>query len=116
MPASANWWLDEGLADLDRAVALRPGYPWALWKRAEIRLQQHDYVRALADTDLAVTLQPDGAEILVCRARALIGVERFADARADLDRAVELIRSMSPDWASLAPLLDRIDAAQRDAR
>lgn len=108
--------LDEGLADLDRAVALRPGYPWALWKRAEIRLQQHDYVRALADTDLAVTLQPDGAEILVCRARALIGVERFADARADLDRAVELIRSMSPDWAGLAPLLDRIDAAQRDAR
>ncbi|WP_405908079.1 tetratricopeptide repeat protein [Streptomyces sp. NBC_00828] len=107
---------DEALADLDRAVDLLPEYVWALCHRAEIHLQQHHYERALADADRAEALQPDDAEILVCRARALIGLERYPEARADLDRAAELVRSTSSDGPGLAPLLDRIGAAQRDAR
>jgi len=50
--------LERARADADRAVALRPGFPEALYNRAIIRAGGHDFAGARADLEAALRAAP----------------------------------------------------------
>jgi tetratricopeptide (TPR) repeat protein len=83
------------LADLDRALDLRPEYPEALNNRGIVRHRLGDAAGALADFDRALGLRPRYAEALNNRAVTRMAIGDLAGALADFDRAI----GVRPDYA-----------------
>jgi len=101
-PTDPDHWLGRGLAqarqglwrdavnDLEKAVALAPGYADA-WSALADVYRWNDQAAAAADAygRLAV-LRPSDAQVQVLRTRALLAVNDVAGARAAAQRALEL--------------------------
>lgn len=90
--------LDEGRAQLDRAIALNPRDPRAYVRRGSLREHLGDLHGALADCNRALELDPRAPGAHFIRGVALARLGESALATADLDRAIEL----DPDGAALA--------------
>jgi len=101
-PADPDHWLGRGLArsrlgqwqgamdDLEKAVALAPGYADA-WSALADVYRWNDRAAAAADAYARLaTLRPDDAQVRVLQARALLAVGDVAGARVAVQRAREL--------------------------
>jgi tetratricopeptide (TPR) repeat protein len=78
----------EALASYDRALALRPGYPEALFNRAVSLQALARFEQALAGYDRALAVRPDHAEALSNRGVVLHKLGRIAEAIASYERAL----------------------------
>jgi len=83
-------------ADLDRALALAPGEPWALLARGWRRLEAGDAAGAEADLVKGLARAKGNKWGLVLRARARLNLGRLEESRADLEAALAL----DPDLGS----------------
>lgn len=75
------------LADLDRAVAMKPAEASFLFQRAQVRLARNEALLGRADLDTALEHRPDLAEARVARARLFVVGRDRARARQDLEAA-----------------------------
>jgi len=87
----------EAIADLDRAVELRPRFAAALTERGLARLESGDIDRALTDYDAALAIDPAYGVAHENKGLALLRKERWADAVLCLDTALRI----TPSKASL---------------
>ena len=81
--------LDEALASLDGAIALRPDFIEALLMRGIVLFDLGRFEEAVASYDRVLALQPD-AQAFHCRGTALYSLGRFDEAVASYDRALAL--------------------------
>ncbi|MGB2853503.1 MAG: tetratricopeptide repeat protein, partial [Dehalococcoidia bacterium] len=91
--ASAKYALlryDEALADLNRAIEIRPDYAQALNNRGITYGKLERYDEALADYSRALELRPDYAESLYNRGVTYGKINRYDKALADYNSALEL--------------------------
>lgn len=77
-------------ADLDSAIALRPGAPDAYRRRGLYRMATGDAKGGLADIDHAIALNPELMEARMSRGWALAGSGDWAGATADFTGAIEI--------------------------
>jgi lipoprotein NlpI len=77
-------------ADLDRAIALRPGSPDAYRRRGIYRMATGDTQGGLADFDHAIALNPELMEARMSRGWALADREDWPGATADFDDAIQI--------------------------
>jgi tetratricopeptide (TPR) repeat protein len=103
------------LEALKKALDLRPGYPEALWVRAQVLLWQGKPEEALKDLDPLAGKLPEGPpETLNVRAGVYQAMGRLEEAEADYRRVIEL-KPKGPDanlflaeaYVGLARLQDR---------
>lgn len=87
---------DDALTDLDRAVALSPGYKDAYYIRALVLLDLGRYSDAVRDTESAIKIDPSVPEyhILMGTLRNIEG--DYKEALNDFDKALKLVRE-SPE-------------------
>lgn len=88
--------LDEGIAMLTKAIALRPDWPQAVIARARAQYQQKRYNDAIKDFDEAIRLDPKNASWYDGRGLAYSYSGRHARAVEDYTRAIELNPTASP--------------------
>jgi tetratricopeptide (TPR) repeat protein len=86
---------EEGLADLNRAIGLKPDYDWAIAQRGWIYQDMEHYEEALADFNRAIGLKPDYGWAIASRGVTYQDMEHYEEALADFNRAIEL----DPDYA-----------------
>jgi Flp pilus assembly protein TadD len=79
---------DEALATLDRAIALNPEFPHALFNRGNALSGLKRYADALVSYDKAIALSPGFQEALYNRGNALKELDRYADALESFERAL----------------------------
>jgi tetratricopeptide (TPR) repeat protein len=81
--------LDEAVASLDGAIALKPDFVEALIVRGIVLFDLGRHEDAVASYDRVLALGPD-AQAFGCRGMALYSLGRFDEAVASFDRALEL--------------------------
>ncbi len=86
---------DEAIADLSRAIAVRPADRFIFKIRAVVFERMGRFDRAIADLDHAVALKPDDVVSYIDRAKALDLGGRFDRAAADWSRVIESWPSFS---------------------
>ena len=74
---------DEALASLDRALALRPGFPEGLSNRGNVLRALDRYDEAMADYRQALSIQPDSVVALNNLGVAFNGLNRCDEALAN---------------------------------
>jgi tetratricopeptide (TPR) repeat protein len=87
---SASGRNDMALANIDRALALRPDFVEALVNRGIALYGLKRFGDALVDYDRAIALRPGYADALVNRGNALGRLQRHEEALASYDNALEL--------------------------
>jgi tetratricopeptide (TPR) repeat protein len=87
---SASGRNDMALANIDRALALRPDFVEALVNRGIALYGLERFGDALVDYDRAIALRPGYADALVNRGNALGRLQRHEEALASHDNALEL--------------------------
>jgi serine/threonine protein kinase/tetratricopeptide (TPR) repeat protein len=105
------------LVALQKALDLRPGYPEALWARAQIYLWQGKAEQALKELDPLVAKLPDGPpETLNVRAAIYQALDRPKEAEEDYRRLIalkpkgpEAYRSLAEAHVGLARILEKRD-------
>jgi tetratricopeptide (TPR) repeat protein/tRNA A-37 threonylcarbamoyl transferase component Bud32 len=96
------------LEALQKALDLRPGYPEAVWARAEIYLWQGKPDDALRELDPLVAKLPEGPpETLNVRAGVYQALGRLEDAATDYRRMIELKPKEPEAYACLARVYDQ---------
>jgi tetratricopeptide (TPR) repeat protein len=80
----------QAIADLDRAVALRPRYAAAITERGLAYVNSGDIERGIAEYDAAIAIEPAYAVAHENKGTALLLQERWADAVPYLDTALRL--------------------------
>ena len=85
----------EEIADLDKAIELKPDFAVAYVNRAAAKLRLGRLQEAVADCDRAIEIEPNLAEAYSNRSTANGQMGRLQEAVADCDRAIEL----KPDFA-----------------
>jgi serine protease Do len=78
------------IADLDRAIEIKPDYSWALTSRGEIYRHKGDYDRAIVDLDKAIGIDPKYAWTWVVRGEAYRQKGDYDRAIADLSEALKI--------------------------
>ena len=99
----------EGLADLDRAVAMAPNEGRYVFLRAQGRLANGQPLLAAADLDHAATLMPDNADVRLTRARLRLMSRDPAGAAEDAAVADARLPPGSDRRLQLAGLFDNLD-------
>lgn len=99
----------DGLADLDRAVALSPDDGRLLYLRAQGRLANGQPLLAAADLDRAVTLLPTDSDIRLSRARLRLEARDPDGATTDVKAADVALPPGSGQRLQLAGLYERLD-------
>lgn len=101
---------EHALADLSKAVELRPDDPEYLYQRALIHLQNGQPDLAAPDLDRALTLNPDFLRAYLPRAEIRLHERNLDGAVADLDS----VNRLAPKQADLRYVLaERYEAANR---
>ncbi|WP_068090010.1 aspartyl protease family protein [Novosphingobium rosa] len=101
----------EGMADLDKAIAMAPDAPASAgfyFERAKAKLARGSADKgesALSDLDASLRLAPDRSEVLLTRARVLIRRHERDKADADLAAAGRALTPGSQQTLTLAGLL-----------
>jgi tetratricopeptide (TPR) repeat protein/tRNA A-37 threonylcarbamoyl transferase component Bud32 len=96
------------LEALHKALALRPGYPQAVWARAQIHLWQGRPEEALKELDPLVAKLPEGPpETLNVRAAVYQALGRVEEAAADYRRMIELRPKEPEAYACLARVYEK---------
>lgn len=109
---------DSELAELDRALQIRPDQGVGYYRRANILLSQGKFERALDDLERAVRLAPGDVPAHTLYGRELLRADHPERALAHLDTAVRLAprEPWAWTWRAFADLeLHRVDAATADA-
>lgn len=106
----------EAIADLDRALRVKPENPRALAQRGNIYLKQRRFGRAVEDYDAALVLDPAMVEAYYGRALAqsLLGEHRRAI--EDYDRISSLDPNFSAAYFNRAAAYERLGERERAAR
>ncbi|KQN30330.1 hypothetical protein ASF00_06065 [Sphingomonas sp. Leaf34] len=99
----------EGLADLDKAVAMAPTVGRYVFLRGQARLANGQLLLAAADIDKAAALSPDDNEVRLLRARLRVMSRDPAGAAEDMKVADRTLAAGSDDRLRLAGLYDSID-------
>ena len=92
----------KALADLDRAIELRPNYAWVIVRRGETYRQMGEFAKALTDLDHAIELEPNDDWFRYRRALIWLVMNESTKAAADLDTAITVdgaaYEHKSHDW------------------
>lgn len=80
--------VDGAVAELDKAVALKPDYAEAYERRSQLRMLKGSLDGALADLDKAVEHAPDAARLYAARGRLRMMRSDAAGAFADFESAI----------------------------
>jgi predicted aspartyl protease len=99
----------DGLADLDKAVALAPDDGRLLYLRAQGRLANGQPLLAAADLDKAVTLLPADSDIRLARARLRLEARDPDGAAADVKAADAALPPESGHRLQLAGLYEQLE-------
>lgn len=99
----------EGLADLDRAVALAPNEGRYIHLRARARRANGQPLLASADLDMAAKLMPNDADVRLERAQLRLANGDFKRADEDVKAADRLLPPGSDRRLQLAGLYERLD-------
>lgn len=99
----------EGLADLDRAVAMAPNEGRYVFLRAQGRLANGQLLLAAADLDHAATLMPDNADVRLARTRLRLMNRDPAGAAEDAAAADAGLPPGSDRRLQLGGLFDTLD-------
>lgn len=94
-------WAAEAVADLTRAIALKPDAPTLYAERALAHIYRDDYPAALEDCDLALELGGDSPETRTHRALALFNLGRTEEAAADARMAADAGNKDAWPWLIL---------------
>jgi len=78
------------LADVNRSLAILPGYPPTIRARGSIRFALHDFAGALADAKVVLQASPTNASALALLGDASIELGRPADAAAAFDALAKI--------------------------
>lgn len=78
------------LAEVERSLAIQPGYPPTVRARGSIRFALHDFAGALADARVVLRASPTNASALALLGDASIELGRPADAVAAFDALAKL--------------------------
>ncbi|AUT02132.1 cytochrome c biogenesis factor [Nostoc sp. CENA543] len=84
---------EEGLASIDRAIALNPNYAEAWNNRAVTQWYLGRYSQAIANSDRATTINPKYAQAWFNKGRILKSLERYPEALAAYNKAIENSKS-----------------------
>ena len=84
----------------DRALAINPNYPEALWSKGAAFELQGSYQEALKFYELAIAIKPDFAEAWNNRGTALLKLGRPTEAVAAYEQAIELKPDFANAWAN----------------
>jgi tetratricopeptide (TPR) repeat protein/tRNA A-37 threonylcarbamoyl transferase component Bud32 len=104
------------LEALQKALDLRPGYPEAIWAKAEIDLWQCRPEQALKELDALVAKLPEGPpETLNVRGGVYQAMGRLKEAADDYQRMTELKPKEPQAYVCLARLLEKQDEAGKAA-
>ena len=90
----------EGMAHLERAAALAPAEPEALYDIGTVLLQEQDFAGAARRFQAALTIRADWAEAHNNLGIALASQGRIADALTHFERAVTLKPSLADALAN----------------
>jgi len=98
----------EALDALKKAIALRPGYPVAIWARAQIYLLQGHFAKALQELDPLVAKLPDGPpETFNVRAGVYQAMGKLDEAAADYRRMIEAKPKEPEAYVCLARIYEK---------
>jgi tetratricopeptide (TPR) repeat protein len=98
----------EALGALQKAIDLKPGYPDAIWVRAQILQAQGGFEEALAEVDPLIAKLPDGPpETLIVRAGIYERMGKLDEATGDYARIIELKPKEPEAYACLARLYEK---------
>jgi serine/threonine protein kinase/predicted Zn-dependent protease len=98
----------KALEALDLAIRLKPGYPDAIWAKAQILQRQGRSEEALAELNPLIEKLPEGpAETLNVRAGVYETLGKPDEAAADYTRMIELKPKEPEAYACLARLLEK---------
>jgi len=98
----------EALDALQKAVLLRPGFPEAIWARAQIYQRQGQGEEALKELDPLVAKLPDGPpETLTVRAGVYQALGKLTEAAADYRRIIEFKPKEPEAYVCLARLYEK---------
>ena len=81
---------EEAIADLNKAIELRPGYAEALNNRGVIFSGKKRNTEALNDLNKAIELRPDYPDALNNRGVILMDLSKYTEALNDFNKAIEL--------------------------
>ncbi|HIK06663.1 MAG TPA: tetratricopeptide repeat protein [Trichormus sp. M33_DOE_039] len=84
---------EEGLASIDRAIALNPNYAEAWNNRAVTQWYLGRYSEAIANSDRATTINPKYAQAWFNKGRILKTLERYPEALSAYNQALENSKS-----------------------
>ncbi|MEQ9553308.1 MAG: tetratricopeptide repeat protein [Coleofasciculus sp. G3-WIS-01] len=104
----------EAIQACDRALAINPDYPEALWSKGAALDQLRKHQEALNLYEKATTLKPDFAEAWINQGVALILLGQSEKAIPVLDRAIQLKPNSANAWINKAEAymeLERFDDA-----
>ncbi|MFP5274280.1 protein kinase domain-containing protein [Coleofasciculus sp.] len=104
----------EAIQACDRALAINPDYPEALWSKGAALDQLRRHQEALNLYEKATTLKPDFAEAWINQGVALILLGQSEKAIPVLDRAIQLKPNSANAWINKAEAymeLERFDDA-----
>ena len=103
----------EGLADLDKAVALAPDDGRYVYLRAQARLANGQSLLAAADLDRAATLMPADSDVRLARARLRLANRDPAGAAEDVKAADLALPPNSDHRLLLAGLYESLDQPEQ---
>lgn len=101
---------DQALADLTKAIELRPDDPVALRLRGQAYLKANQAEKALADFEAALEKDPDSVPTLEAKIDALLELERFEDA----EKVCDQIEKLSPNSAEALFHRARVAAVKKE--
>src|SRR5262249_42754654 len=91
-----------------KALTLQPGYPEAIWARAQIYLRQGKAADALPELDPLIAKLPDGPpETLNVRAGVYAALDKLDEAARDYSRMIELKPKEPEAYVNLARIHEK---------
>ena len=105
----------QALADLNKAIALKPDNAQAYYQRGLLYQSQHQYQFAIDDFSTSMGLAPRKAEPHVARALSYLAISDAKSAASDLDDAVQIDPGNLQAWTSRGLAYERLGQKEKAA-